>query len=108
MSLDRARSGPRPRRSWAQRCVSPQGLVAGFGFAAAESCVEALAAGAALDRVRIDDGETAAHERVDEVDMCSVEVLQREGIDHDLDAALLHDLVVLGCLRFQGHAVRAT
>src|SRR5579864_1615442 len=84
--------------------ISP-GLVAGFGGAAAEGRIEALAAGAALDRVWVHHGEAAAHERIDEVDLRAVEILQRERINDDLDPSLLDDLVVVGWLRLERHAV---
>src|SRR5438270_9771025 len=81
-------------------------LVAGLGGAAAEGGVEALAAGAAFDGVGVDDGESAAHQAVDEVDLCAVQILQRKRIDNHPDATLLDDLVVFGRLGFQRHAVR--
>src|SRR5438270_13885731 len=81
-------------------------LVAGFGGAAAEGGVEALAAGAAFDGVGVDDGEAAAHQAIDEIDLRAVQVLQRKWIDDHLDATLLHDLVVFGRLGLQRHTVR--
>src|SRR5262249_34297718 len=81
-------------------------LVTGLGGAAAKARVEALAAGAALDSVGVDDGKAAAHQAVDEIDLRTAQILQREGIDDHLDARLLDDLVVIGRLDLERHAVR--
>src|SRR5438445_9130263 len=63
---------PPPAVPFRASCYS----VTGLGSAAAEGGIEALAAGAALDRVRVDDGEAAAHQAIDEVDLRTAQVLQ--------------------------------
>src|SRR2546422_307221 len=78
-----------------QYSVLSTSLMAGFGGTAAERSIEALSAGAALDCVGVDDGEAAAHQAVDEVDLRAAQVLQRKRIDDYLDARLLDDFVVV-------------
>ena len=51
---------------------------------------------AQLHRVRVVDREAGAHERVDVVDLGSVDVLGAEGVDHDRDLAVELDPVVIG------------
>src|SRR5581483_6867312 len=85
---------------------APGSVPAGSGFARAVAGLEAVAAAAGLDRVGVVDGEAAAHELVDVVDLGSLEVLGGEAVDVDLEAAEVDDLVVLaGRVLVETHAV---
>src|SRR5688572_7904410 len=57
--------------------------------------LEAGAAGAALDRVRVEDREAALHDVFGVVHFGAVEQLGAVEIDHDLDAAALDHKVAL-------------
>ena len=76
--------------------AGPAGLAAAYyaGHRVALAvCLEARAAAAGRDRIRIVDRETLTHEAVDEVDLGAAQVRQAEAIDDDLDAVLIDDLV---------------
>ncbi len=55
--------------------------------------LEARAAAAGGDRVRVVDREALTHQPVDEVDLGAAQIRQAEAIDDDLDAVLVDDLV---------------
>src|SRR6266404_3140341 len=67
--------GPRDQRR--NRRGRPS-VRAGLGFARAVGGLEAVAAATGLGRVGVVDGEAAAHELIDEVDLGALEVLRGE------------------------------
>src|SRR5579884_1253750 len=89
---------PRPPPGRARKSAPPtrRGSVpAGPSFAGPVGGLEAVAAAAGLHRVGVVDGEAAAHQLVDVVDLRTLEVLRGEGVDVDLELTHLDDLVVL-------------
>src|SRR4029079_801180 len=72
--------------------------------AALAAGAERVAAAAGRRRVRALDGEDTAHEVLLVVDLGPLQVAQAHGVDDDLDAVLLEDLVLVGGL-VQHHAV---
>src|SRR5438105_626506 len=68
--------------------------------------LEGLTAAAARHGVRVAEGEAAAHEGVDEVDLASLDVHRAHRIDDDLDAVVVDDRVAFLDPFGEGHPVR--
>src|SRR5437868_15125895 len=90
-----------------RRSARPEGC--GTGLVRSDSVAAAgaaAAAAAAFGRVvRVGDGEAAAHQPVDIVDLGAFNVLRAERVDQDAHAFELGDAVVGAWLVVQGHAV---
>src|SRR5215210_7084513 len=105
LQLDWRDRGAERREPRADGSAAAGRLAAGFGLATAAGGVERLAAGAVLDGIRVLDGKSAAHQRVDVVDLRAFEVLETEGIDHDFDASVIEGRIVVGPIVVERHPV---
>ena len=81
---------------------------AGLRGAGLVRCLEGLAAAAARDRVRVAEGEAAAHESVYEVDLRAFEVHGAHRVHDDANAVVLDDRVVVFGAVGERHPVRET
>src|SRR2546425_8306158 len=85
--------------------VSESLVVTSLCRAAVALGLEGLSAAAGRHRVRVAEGEAAAHEGVDEVHLGSLEVHRAHGVDDDAHTFVLRDAVAFLDRVREGHAV---
>src|SRR5438105_10555479 len=106
--MKRARLAPRSRRTWGWQGARPLRCLVRAGLRGARVArgLEGLTAAAARDGVRVAEGEAAAHEGVDEVDLAALDVHRAHRVDDDLDAVVVDDRVAFLDPFGEGHSVR--